>query len=71
MSDLLSDRRRKYVTIKELSEYFAISKTCAYDLVSSGEIHAKRIGRNAIRVHVDEVRRYEKTSEWRPREDVS
>ena len=54
------------MTVLEVAEYLSIARSTAYDLISSGELKAKRFGKRAIRVHVEDLRRYERESDWRP-----
>ncbi len=64
--ELLPDGRRKYMTIQEVADYLTIGRTSAYELISQGDIKAKRFGKKNVRVHVDELKRYEAESDWRP-----
>ena len=59
------DKRRRYMTVLEVAEYLSIARSTAYDLISSGELKAKRFGKRSIRVHVEELQRYERDSDWR------
>ena len=61
----MEDKRKKYLTVREVADYFSIARSTAYDLISSGELEAKRFGKRTIRVHVDEVKRYERESVYR------
>lgn len=60
----MEDKRRRYLTVLEVAEYLSIARSTAYDLISRGEIKAKRFGKRSVRVHVDELRRYERESDW-------
>lgn len=59
------DGRRRYLTILEVAEHLSIGRTSAYDLITSGQLKAKRFGKRSVRVHVDELERYERESDWR------
>ena len=63
----MEDKRRRYMTVLEVAEYLSIARSTAYDLISSGDLKAKRFGksRRIIRVHVEELLRYERESDWR------
>ena len=61
----MEDKRRRYLTVKEVAEYLSIARSTAYDLIPSGELKAKRFGKRNVRVHVEELRRYERESDWR------
>ena len=54
------------MTVLEVAEYLSIARSTAYDLISSGELKAKRFGKRAIRVHIEDLQRYERESDWRP-----
>ena len=62
----MEDKRRRYMTVLEVAEYLSIARSTAYDLISSGELKAKRFGKRAIRVHIEDLQRYERESDWRP-----
>lgn len=61
MQDLLSDKRRKYYSVREIAEYLGISRSKAYDIVSKGEMAGKSFG-GALRVSREEILRYERDS---------
>lgn len=61
----MDDKRRRYLTVSEVADYLAISRSSAYDLISRGDLKAKRFAKRSLRVHVDELRRYENESDWR------
>ncbi len=63
-STMLKDKRRSYMTVGEVAEHLSIGLSSAYDLISSGELKAKRFGKRNVRVHVDELERYERESDW-------
>lgn len=60
----MEDGRRKYLTPQEVAEYLGVSRRTAYDLVYRGDLAAKKFGRS-VRVPKDELRRYERESDWR------
>ena len=61
----MEDKRRRYMTVLEVAEYLSIARSSAYDLISSGDLKAKRFGKRNVRIHVEELQRYERESDWR------
>ena len=53
------------MTVQEVAEHLGIGKSSAYDLIYGGELKAKRFGKRNVRVHGDELERYERESDWR------
>ena len=64
MSDVLTDKRRKYLTVREVAEYLNIGRSSAYELISDGKLRAKKFGKKNVRIHVSELERYERESNW-------
>lgn len=60
-----TDGRRRYLTVTEVAGYLGIGRSSAYDLIGRGEIQAKRFGKRNVRVHIDELKRYEEECDWR------
>lgn len=61
---MLTDKRRRYMTVREVAEYLNIGRSSAYELVSTGELKAKKFGKKNVRVHIEELERYEQESDW-------
>ena len=61
----MEDKRRRYLTVREVAEHLTIGLSSAYDLITSGQLRAKRFGKRNVRVHVQELERYERDSDWR------
>lgn len=61
----MEDKRKKYLTVKEVADHLSIPRSTAYDLVHGGGLKAKRFGKRTIRIHVDELERYERESTYR------
>lgn len=59
------DQRRRYMTIQEVADHLSIGRTSAYKLITSGRLKAKRFGKSSVRVHLDELERYEREADWR------
>lgn len=64
VSDLLTDKRRGYAKVKEVADYFGVSRSIVYEWISSGQLQAKKFGKKAVRVHLSEIERFEQESEW-------
>ena len=62
----LADQRRRYLTVQEVADYLGIGRSSAYDLIKGGDLKAKRFGKKNVRVHIEELERYEGESEWHP-----
>ena len=58
------DRRRRGLTILEVAEYLSIGRSSAYELAQTGQLKAKRFGKN-IRIRIKELERYEHESDSR------
>jgi excisionase family DNA binding protein len=54
---------RPYLSIDEIAERWGVHRSTVYKEVSSGNLRAKRFGKN-IRVHAGEVERFEAESDW-------
>jgi excisionase family DNA binding protein len=63
VTDLLSDKRRKYYSVREIAHYLGVSRSTAYELVSRGELRAKKFG-GSVKVSREEVLRYERESDF-------
>ena len=48
-----------------MADHLRIGRSSAYDLITRGEIRAKTFGKRNVRIHVDELARYERESDWR------
>ncbi len=55
--------QRVYLNLDQVAERWGVSRGTVYNAVSEDRLKAKRFGRH-IRVHVDEVKRYEEESDW-------
>lgn len=60
------DGRRKYLTTDEVAQELGIGRSTVYEEITRGNLKAKRFGKKNIRIHVDELKRYEEESDWRP-----
>ncbi len=60
------DGRRKYLSLDEVARELGISRTTVYEEVVAGNLRAKRFGKKQIRVHVDELARYEREQDYAP-----
>lgn len=49
----------KPFSVKTLAEHWGCSSKHVYGLLSSGDLHGFRLGRNLWRISADEVRKYE------------
>lgn len=63
---MLIDGRRRYMTVSEVAEATGMGLSTVYDEIQRGNIRAKRFGKKSIRVHVDELKRYEEASDYLP-----
>lgn len=59
----MEDGRRKYLTVREVADYFGLSRSYVYQIVNRRDLKAHRFG-NALRVSRDEVLRYERESAY-------
>lgn len=66
--DPLSDKRRKYLSVGEVAEYFGLSRSKVYQMVDRKELGALKLG-NAIRVPREEIERLERDSALRLRQN--
>lgn len=55
--------QRIYLDLDQIAERWNVSRGTVYSLVSNEKLRAKRFGRH-IRVHIDEVMRHERESNW-------
>jgi excisionase family DNA binding protein len=63
VSDVLTDKRRKYFTPADVAIYLGISRSYVYRLIDSGDLEACRFGR-AVRVSRAEIARFEEQSKY-------
>ena len=57
--NLLSDKRRKYYTVRDVAAYLDVSGSYVYKLIDNKTLRAHKFGR-AVRISRDEVLRYER-----------
>ena len=48
---------RQYWKIKDFADHFGLDKSTVYNQIERGEIRAIRIGKTALRIPTDEVKR--------------
>jgi excisionase family DNA binding protein len=53
----MADLDRQYWKIREFAEHFGLDRSTVYNQIDRGEIRAIRIGRTALRIPTEEVRR--------------
>ena len=53
----MTDLDRQYWKIKEFADHFGLDKSTVYNQIDRGEIRAIRIGKTALRIPTDEVKR--------------
>ncbi len=53
----MADFDRQYWKIKDFAEHFGLDKSTVYNQIERGEIRAIRVGKTALRIPTDEVRR--------------
>jgi len=53
----MTDFDRQYWKIKDFAEHFGLDKSTVYNQIERGEIRAIRVGKTALRIPTDEVRR--------------
>ncbi len=53
----MTDFHRQYWKIKEFADHFGLDKSTVYNQIERGEIRAIRIGKTALRIPTDEVKR--------------
>ena len=53
----MSDFDKQYWKIKDFAEHFGLDKSTVYNQIERGEIRAIRVGRTALRIPTDEVKR--------------
>lgn len=60
------DGRRRYLSVKEVAAELGIGESTVYDEIQRGNLKAKRFGKKAIKIHLEELSRYEDASDWEP-----
>lgn len=60
------DGRRKYLSVDEVAAHLGVGRTFIYNEVASGSLKAKRFGKKNIKIHLNELARYESDSDWEP-----
>lgn len=50
---------RKYASLSEFAEHFAISERTARRMIAEGQVRAVRVGRTTIRIPLTEIERVE------------
>jgi excisionase family DNA binding protein len=53
----MADFDRQYWKIKEFADHFGLDKSTVYNQIERGEIRAIRVGKTALRIPTDEVKR--------------
>ncbi|MFI4978249.1 MAG: helix-turn-helix transcriptional regulator [Solirubrobacterales bacterium] len=53
----MTDFDRQYWKIKEFADHFGLDKSTVYNQIERGEIRAIRVGKTALRIPTDEVKR--------------
>ncbi len=53
----MADFDRQYWKIKDFAEHFGLDKSTVYNKIERGEIRAIRIGKTALRIPTEEVKR--------------
>jgi excisionase family DNA binding protein len=53
----MTDFDRQYWKIKDFADHFGLDKSTVYKQIERGEIRAIRIGKTALRIPTDEVKR--------------
>jgi excisionase family DNA binding protein len=53
----MADPDRQYWKIKEFADHFGLDKSTVYNQIERGEIRAIRVGKTALRIPTDEVKR--------------
>ena len=66
MEQTKRDGRIKYLSVDEVAAELGIGRTTVYEEITRGKLRAKRFGKKNIKIHVDELRRYEEESDWEP-----
>ena len=53
----MTDLDKQYWKIKDFADHFGLDKSTVYNQIERGEIRAIRIGKTALRIPTDEVKR--------------
>ena len=53
----MTDFDRQYWKIKDFAEHFGLDRSTVYNQIERGEIRAIRVGKTALRIPTDEVKR--------------
>lgn len=67
----LRSHPRRYVTVRELSEYWCISRKQLYKQIDAGMLPATRFGPRLLRIRADDALSFEVRAKLQPLDEMS